>query len=110
MSYDIDIQIDTGTGDLHTIEEVGNYTSNLAGMWWDAFGYSFADLDGRSCSEAAPLIAAALVKMRDPANFEKYKAMEPSNGWGDMDSAIDFVQKTHDACLRHPRGQLRISN
>ena len=110
MSYDISIMIDTGTGTLHEIEEVGNYTSNLAGMWCDALGHSLGDLHDAPCVEAAPVLASALAKMRDPNNRERYKAMEPSNGWGNVDSAIEYVQNAYAACLRHPRGRLYIDH
>jgi len=110
MSYNVYIEIDTGTGEFHTVHEVGNYTSNLSAMWWDALGHSLGDLSGNNCAEAEPLLTAAIAKMRAPENYDRYKALEPSNGWGNMQGAIAYVEEIRDACRRHPLARLRISH
>jgi hypothetical protein len=36
------------------------------------------------------------------ADPEKFKALNPSNGWGDHDSALAFLERVLAACEAHP--------
>lgn len=43
------------------------------------------------------------------ANPEKYKAFNPSNGWGSYDGLVEFVARYRDACYENPFADLSIS-
>lgn len=43
------------------------------------------------------------------ANPEKYKAFNPSNGWGDYDGLVSFVEKYLAACRENPDATVRVS-
>lgn len=40
---------------------------------------------------------------------EKYKPLNPENGWGDYDGLVNFVREYHNACLDNPEAELRVS-
>ena len=83
-----------GVGDFHE-----NMTSNVAPMWREA-GCDLRDLKGKKGSEAVkPLCDAINRMMADP---EKYKAMNPANGWGDYEGCLNYLRGCHDACYANP--------
>ncbi|NUR38796.1 MAG: hypothetical protein HOV73_01750 [Streptomyces sp.] len=112
MSYDIDLYatIDTGHADgpmTITIAEVGNYTSNVSGMWADAIGHRLFELNGRTAGDALEQLTEAVARMR--ATPDHYRAMEPANGWGNYDGALQYLDRLRDACESHPKTTIRIS-
>ncbi len=38
----------------------------------------------------------------------KYEKFNPPNGWGDLESSIEFLVRIRDACLRLPHGTLDV--
>ncbi|MEE4419582.1 hypothetical protein [Streptomyces bugieae] len=112
MSYDIhlEVAVDTGGPEPHLIcpADIGNMTANVSGMWHDALGYPLAKLDGRTAGNAAPDLRRAVTDMElHPAI---YRAMEPDNGWGSYDGALDYLRRLADACAQHPKATIRISH
>jgi hypothetical protein len=106
MSYDIWLEIDTGGPEPATVAEVGNYTSNVSGMWADALGRSLGDYHGAPCSEAAGSLLRGVERMKaDPAHYE---AMNPENGWGDYEGALKYLEQLYEACTRHPKATIAI--
>ncbi len=110
MSYDIDLEIDTGgPEDTWPIAvEIGNYTSNVSPMWRTALGgKSLREFHHASCSEAAGPLAEAVARMEaDPAAYEE---MNPSNGWGDYEGALAYLRALAEACAAHPKCRIRVS-
>lgn len=43
------------------------------------------------------------------ANPERFKAFNPSNGWGSYDGLVDFVTKYLNACQENPDANVRAS-
>ena len=43
------------------------------------------------------------------ADPEKFKAMNPPNGWGDYDGLVDFVKEYRDACEANPNATVKAS-
>ena len=101
MSYDVYIE---------AVREVevfwDNHTSNCAEMWREA-GCDLAELQGVTAAEALPRLRAAVAAME--AEPERFRPMEPANGWGSYESALDFLRRFADACEVDPDGRLRIS-
>lgn len=46
------------------------------------------------------------ILMADP---EKYKALNPPNGWGDYNGLCQFVREYRDACWDNPFAELSVS-
>lgn len=137
MSYDVyvltgDDEVCGACGRRNAIEyhTIGNMTSNVSPMWTKALTAAKAklsgkdvplmlgeidpvmlyDLEGWSCSKAIPLLTAAIEHINDPANTETYAAMNPSNGWGNVDSARRFLGIILAKCNEVPEGRLHISH
>lgn len=101
MSYDISLEINTGK-EMRKVVGVGNYTYNCAGMFVEASetGESLSELHGMKCTEAEPIIAKAVENMqKDP---QKYKAMEPDNGWGSYNGFLEYVETLLRECRQNP--------
>ena len=107
MSYDLYLRIDTGGEEPATVHSVGNYTSNVSGMWSQALGYPLADLDGRLADAAIPDLRRAAWNMAN--NPDVYRAMEPGNGWGSYEGARDYLVSLLGACLEHPKTIIGVS-
>lgn len=52
MSHDVDLYADLGGPELSFVEEVGNYTSNVSGMWQRALGRSLSAFNGTQIGRA----------------------------------------------------------
>jgi hypothetical protein len=125
LSYDTDVRIDAGSGELSEVAEVGNITSNIGRMFYAAMPGPFegggrydgtgepeargglTGLSGLLCRDALPFIAAGLDAMRD--REVEMRAMEPGNGWGSYGGALQYLQKTYEACERHPNATLCVN-
>lgn len=110
MSYDISLymNIDTGAPEPTHIglAEVGNYTSNVAPMWTDALGHSLSEFKEKNAGESLPALERAVATLEaDPA---KYEAMNPKNGWGSYEGALNYLRQLRDACAAHPKATIHI--
>jgi hypothetical protein len=103
MSYDVDLQIDTGNGPVSVCS--WNYTSNCAPMW-RAAGCDIAEFDGKPASEFRAALTGAIDAMT--AEPHKYRAMNPPNGFGDYDSCLKWLGEMRDACTTHNRCSVRV--
>jgi len=108
LSYDVYLEIDTGGDCLATVAEIGNYTSNVSGMWAHALGCSLGTLDRMAATDAIPLLESAVAHMA--THPEPYRAMEPDNGWGTYDGALGYLHKLLADCREHPKTTLRVSH
>ncbi len=105
MSYDVWLEVDTGGPEPVEVWE-RNHTSNTAGMWRGA-GLDLGGCDGRQAAQVVEGVAAAVEVMeRDP---ERFRAMNPPNGWGSYESCLAFLTAIRDACVAHPATTVRIS-
>lgn len=54
-----------------------------------------------------PLLKEGLQELR--SDREKYKASNPTNGWGDYEGLVDFVQDYLGACEQYPEATVYAS-
>jgi hypothetical protein len=110
MSYDISLYLDVDTGGPEPltvcVADIGNYTVNVARMWTEALGHSLGDLKDQPAGASLPALRLAVDQML--ARPDYYRAMEPSNGWGDYEGALAYLTALRDACLVHPKAVIRI--
>lgn len=107
MSWDVYAKIDTGGAEPATVGEAGNYTYNVSQMYYDVLGGDgLRGLHEMVCAEALPLINEACAKM--VADPEKYRAMNPPNGWGDYEGALRYLQGIGEMCAEHPKAKLAV--
>lgn len=106
MSYDIDLIINTGVEDTSVLD-IGNYTSNIGGMYNKAFGQDWKFINGMNCQEALPFIINAVLYMKQ--NKKDLIKMNPENGWGDYDGALKYLSDLELGCVNHPNCKIEIS-
>jgi hypothetical protein len=112
VSYDISlyITVDTGGAEPHKFypADIGNYTGNVSGMWTEALGYCLADLEDKTAGDYIDDLNRAVADME--ANPAKYEAMNPANGWGNYNGALDYLRRLRDACTAHAKATIYISH
>lgn len=107
MGYDFEVRI---TKTLHD----DNYTCNVSEMYYKSFNNikdnfkellnsSWKDINNfKDALTAEHNISTTIIKaMIDELKNhpETYKKLNPKNGWGDYDGAINFLNKTYSAML-----------
>lgn len=113
MSYDVRLAVDTGGEELVSVTEYRSPTYNLAPMFSEALGIDMRDygngrrfLDGMAAADALPIVTAALSKMAlDPEHF---RALNPPNGWGSYEGAVEFLQWLQMQCIKHPKATVLV--
>lgn len=68
--------------------DLGN-TSMGEGAWWDL-------LDGLDAAAGYRLLCEVIEGLQ--ADPERFKAMEPDNGWGSYDGLLEVLEEMRDAC------------
>ncbi len=109
MSYDTYMMMDTGGETLATVCEIGNMTSNVSPMWTKALGFPLSDMEGWTGKECAPHLERALKVIGNPETRSDFEAMNPSNGWGNVGSAEEYLKDIFGVCKMHPKAKLFIS-
>lgn len=98
-----------GTGKTQERDQFfeSNYTSNMWGMLKRA-EFDWDLINGKTGEYALPLVQELIVKMK--ANPKEYRALNPSNGWGDYDSFLkEFLEPIAESCRDHPDAIIRVS-
>lgn len=110
MSYDFDMTIDTGGERPATVEEIGNCTYNVAGMFRLALDneHGIMALDGKTGRELIPILERAVSRIRHQDNAAAYRKMNPANGWGSHEGAAETLERILAACRRHPKALLSV--
>ena len=90
-----------GVGTFHE-----NMTSNVACMWREA-GCDLKELRDTVARDAIKPLCDAINRML--ADPDKYKAMEPANGWGTYEGCVNYLKAIHDACMADPDDIISVS-
>lgn len=110
MGWDFGMEIDAGNDDPVWIGFEASYTFNVAPMFYAAFDgeteSGIRDLHHMSGAAAAQKLRVAIERMEDdPA---KYEAMNPPNGWGNYDGALELLRTLLEWCVRAPKARLTV--
>ena len=82
--------------------DLGNYTHNTNAMIRAASGGKcWGDYDGQPASKVADF--ALKVANELVANYEKFDAMNPENGWGSRENCVRFIREVGDACRENSK-------
>lgn len=108
MSWDLCLVIDAGGESPAIIEEYeDNITWNLQEMLSKATKLDgFRTLDGMIAKYAIPILDTAIKDMK--AKPKIYKKLNPHNGWGTYEVALDSLEKLLCACVENPKATIRI--
>lgn len=88
-----------------------NITHNLGGMADEAGIYQHLwrpdEINITKANELIePLTAGLSVLKNDP---ERFKKLNPSNGWGSYDGLVRFVENYLNACVSFPQAEVSVS-
>ena len=88
-----------------------NITHNLNTMAKEAGLYEVLwrpdEIGLTKASELIETMEKGLALLR--ADPERFKAFNPSNGWGSYEGLVEFVEKYLDACKANPDAEIDIS-
>lgn len=121
MSYDIDLEIDTGGPERHIVQEF-NITYNVAAMLnraldgWPGNKYpgtqsevhSFQHLHGWKAGAAYVPLLIAYYFLTDPNNETELRSLEPTNNWGTLEQLITFLDLLLESLKAHPKTSLNV--
>lgn len=79
-----------------------NCTYNLAAMWYEIFLTSkhMVHIDGMKGRESLPMLSAAMNELA--LNPEKFKMLNPSNGFGHYEGFVNFIIDLILTAQKHP--------
>ena len=103
MSWNVWLEIDA-----EEVADCGDMTWNVSPMYYDAFDleHGIRGLDGMTGEEASKHLVVAISKMvSDP---DKYKAMNPENGWGCYGGALEFLITIRKSCDDNPKATVVV--
>jgi hypothetical protein len=87
-----------------------NVTHNLAGMAQEAGLY---EVLWRPDENAFKLAGDAIMTLERglallKAEPERFKAMNPENGWGTYEELVNCVARVLEACIEYPNARIRV--
>lgn len=108
MSYDVSFKAKLEGADqwVYVGDDWINHTSNTAAMIKEVCGTYPSEWNGKKCSDMYPVLmqGASLLNL----DRRHYRQFEPSNGWGTVDSTIDFLTKIADNCCKFPTAVIEV--
>lgn len=84
-----------------------NHTSNTSAMIKEVCGSYPSEWDNRSCSELLPVLNTGCKELR--AYSQKYRQFEAKNGWGTVETTLEFLDAIRKACEEYPTAVLSVS-
>lgn len=101
-------------GETITVEQevfCQNITHNLNKMAFEAGVYEAMwrpeEKGWSKAKDIAPVLELGLERLL--ADPDKYKALNPQNGWGNYDGLVAFVIAYLEACKEYPESFIRVS-
>ena len=105
MSYDISLEINTGFEDREVVD-VGNITYNITPMFVKSMGKNLSDFNDKKCREMIPILRIGVIELAN--NPEKYRKLNPVNGWGNYDGALNYLRKLLVSCEENPNCTIKV--
>lgn len=107
MSLGVDlVDVCSSCGHEDRVEITNGITYNLMPMFREA-GWDHNELDDWSSEQMLPLAKRVLETLkREP---ERFRALNPSNGWGSYEDALWFFGELIQACKDNPKYKIAFS-
>jgi len=78
-----------------------NYTHNVTAMWKACGVYdALYNSDGERTETVIPILRAGIAFFEE--HYSEMEALNPPNGWGHADTALEFLRKVADGFASHP--------
>ena len=102
------MSIDFSLEQLEPVEVFSsNMTHNVCAMWIEAGCFdALYNSEGKHAKDVVNELTSGYKKMSLAPNI--YKKLNPSNGWGDYDTALVWLKELIDACDAYPEAIVRI--
>jgi hypothetical protein len=88
-----------------------NITHNLGRMADEAGVYYAlwrpAEIGAKTAKDISPLLADGLNNLK--ANPDRFKKLNPQNGWGSYEGLVECVEQYLEACQAHPEAEIYAS-
>ena len=109
MSLDIWLEVNVGGNENVMLDDYDwNITHNVAAMWRLAGCYErLYESRGDKAGWHIDGLRSAYTKMRD--NPDEYKALNPSNGWGNYDGALKWLNTVIKGFEEAPEALIGVS-
>ncbi|MFZ2992445.1 MAG: hypothetical protein WA061_01905 [Microgenomates group bacterium] len=85
----------------HNLNEMASHADLYDPCWHPE------NLGIETAGELIPFLESGLMKLKSAETF--FKSFNPSNGWGDYDGLVIFVEAYLKACKENPDAKIRIS-
>lgn len=106
MSWDLDAHVVVDGNPIRVGD--WNYTHNCNGMVRDAGVPDWLQWDdGISSPDLVAKLATAIAGLE--AEPDRFRAMNPSNGWGDYDSLLETLKEIHAQAVKFPSARWSVS-
>lgn len=111
VSYDVHFSA-VVDGHEVCVFEAGNHTSNCSPMWAKALRSAGcevwpSELNGKRAGEYAKRLEQAVAHMAQ--HPDEYRPMNPTNGWGSYETALEYLSKIADGAREFPSSTIRVS-
>lgn len=103
MSWGVYLVIFTGKEE-RIIADVGNYTHNVSPMYHKAMGITLSNLKNMNCGDA--ILEKGIKAMKE--NRKEYEKLNPKNGCGNYEGALDFLCRILEACKENPLCKISV--
>lgn len=111
MSYDVAFKVKIKSRRNNQWLYVGddwiNHTSNTSDMIKEVCGSRPPEWGGRSCKEMYPILMQGISLLT--IFPQKYRAFEPVNGWGTVETTTAFLEKIAANCEQYPDAVLEVN-
>jgi hypothetical protein len=81
-----------------------NFTSNTSIMIKEVCGSYPSEWNNIKCSEMIDVLYKGINRLKDSPN--KYKKYEPRNGYGTVESTIEFLERIKTNCELYPYAKI----
>lgn len=109
MSYDVSFKAKLDGADqwVYVGADWINHTTNTAAMIKEVCGSYPSDWNGKSCAELTPILESGVTELKRYS--QKYRQFEPGNGWGTVETTIEFLDHILENCKNYPTAVIEIN-
>jgi hypothetical protein len=108
VSWSVWLEVNTGYGWRSIDDDSRGCTWNVCPMFYAAgLEDGVRSLDGKTASEVATILAPVVQFME--AHPTEMRALNPKNGWGSYESALNFLRGIMVDCQMNPACRLVVT-
>jgi hypothetical protein len=110
MSYDLQIKVKIESCNIYktiAVPEYDNPTYNLRKIFETCMNWNYSQGKTYKCSDIIKNIENGIVELK--CNKNKYKKLEPKNGWGNVEDAIKVLESLRE-CIFEQSEEIPIEH